>query len=161
MNTTTQHRSYESLAHAANRTCVSIRTLRRRIARGQLAAYRTGSDPAGPRRRRPAARAHPDRVLATVMGNGGNSRAGWLRRPITQSARARCSPWGASSTTAVQAGVIHSSNPGETDAISHTTVDAPRGQGKGRRETPQRLSSAAASIRPRNRVTVHAGHIRT
>jgi excisionase family DNA binding protein len=42
MNTTTQHRSYESLAHAANHTCVSIRTLRRRIACGQLAAYRTG-----------------------------------------------------------------------------------------------------------------------
>ena len=42
MNTTTQHRSYESLAHAANRTGVSIRTLRRRIACGQLAAYRTG-----------------------------------------------------------------------------------------------------------------------
>lgn len=42
MNTTTQHRSYESLAHAANRTGVSIRTLRRRIACGHLAAYRTG-----------------------------------------------------------------------------------------------------------------------
>jgi excisionase family DNA binding protein len=42
MNTTTQHRSCESLANAANRTGVSIRTLRRRIACGQLAAYRTG-----------------------------------------------------------------------------------------------------------------------
>ena len=42
MNPTTHHRSYESLAHAADRTGVSIRTLRRRIACGQLAAYRTG-----------------------------------------------------------------------------------------------------------------------
>ena len=35
-------RSYESLSTAAERTGVSIRTLRRRIACGQLAAYRTG-----------------------------------------------------------------------------------------------------------------------
>ena len=42
MNPTIHHRSYESLAHAADRTGVSIRTLRRRIACGQLAAYRTG-----------------------------------------------------------------------------------------------------------------------
>ena len=42
MNPTTHSRSYESLAHAADRTGVSIRTLRRRIACGQLAAYRTG-----------------------------------------------------------------------------------------------------------------------
>ena len=36
------HRSYESLAQAADRTGMSVRTLRRRIACGQLAAYRTG-----------------------------------------------------------------------------------------------------------------------
>src|SRR3954451_16451590 len=42
MNRTTRPRSYESLAHAADRTGVSAQTLRRRIACGQLAAYRTG-----------------------------------------------------------------------------------------------------------------------
>lgn len=36
------HRSYESLAHAAERTGMSIKTLRRRIAGGELAAYRSG-----------------------------------------------------------------------------------------------------------------------
>ncbi|MBM6402286.1 excisionase family DNA-binding protein [Phycicoccus sonneratiae] len=39
---TTDRRTYESLSAAADRTGVSIRTLRRRIACGQLAAYRTG-----------------------------------------------------------------------------------------------------------------------
>jgi excisionase family DNA binding protein len=38
----TNRRSFESLSAAADRTGVSIRTLRRRIACGQLAAYRTG-----------------------------------------------------------------------------------------------------------------------
>ncbi|MBD3783714.1 MAG: helix-turn-helix domain-containing protein [Micrococcales bacterium] len=38
----TSQRSYESLAHAAARTGMSIKTLRRRIAGGQLAAYRSG-----------------------------------------------------------------------------------------------------------------------
>ncbi|NHA68636.1 excisionase family DNA-binding protein [Phycicoccus sp. CMS6Z-2] len=42
MTTTTAPRKYESLAHAADRTGVSVKTLRRRIACGQLAAYRTG-----------------------------------------------------------------------------------------------------------------------
>ncbi len=36
------HRSYESLSHAAARTGMSIKTLRRRIASGHLAAYRSG-----------------------------------------------------------------------------------------------------------------------
>lgn len=40
--TTKVHRKYESLAAAAERTGLSIRTLRRRIASGDLAAYRTG-----------------------------------------------------------------------------------------------------------------------
>ena len=35
-------RSYESLTQAADRTGMSVRTLRRRIACGQLPAYRTG-----------------------------------------------------------------------------------------------------------------------
>jgi excisionase family DNA binding protein len=35
-------RQYESLADAAERTGLSIRTLRRRIAAGQLPAYRSG-----------------------------------------------------------------------------------------------------------------------
>ena len=35
-------RSYESLTQAANRTGISTKTLRRRIACGQLPAYRTG-----------------------------------------------------------------------------------------------------------------------
>ncbi|HYN30392.1 MAG TPA: excisionase family DNA-binding protein [Dermatophilaceae bacterium] len=35
-------RSYESLVQAADRTGVSVKTLRRRIACGQLPAYRTG-----------------------------------------------------------------------------------------------------------------------
>lgn len=35
-------RKYESLSQAADRTGVSIKTLRRRIACGELAAYRTG-----------------------------------------------------------------------------------------------------------------------
>ncbi len=35
-------RSYESLAQAAHRTGMSVRTLRRRIACGQSAAHRTG-----------------------------------------------------------------------------------------------------------------------
>ena len=40
--TTKVHREFESLASAAERTGLSIRTLRRRIASGQLAAYRNG-----------------------------------------------------------------------------------------------------------------------
>ena len=40
--TTTARREFESLASAAERTGLSIRTLRRRIAGGQLAAYRSG-----------------------------------------------------------------------------------------------------------------------
>jgi hypothetical protein len=39
--TTKVHRQFESLSSAAERTGLSIRTLRRRIASGQLAAYRT------------------------------------------------------------------------------------------------------------------------
>ena len=38
----TKRRSFESLSTAAQRTGVSIRTLRRRIACGELVAYRTG-----------------------------------------------------------------------------------------------------------------------
>jgi excisionase family DNA binding protein len=38
----TPHRSYESLSQAAARTGMSIKTLRRRIAGGQLAGYRSG-----------------------------------------------------------------------------------------------------------------------
>lgn len=38
----TRRRQFESLADAAERTGLSIRTLRRRIAAGQLPAYRTG-----------------------------------------------------------------------------------------------------------------------
>ena len=40
--TTKVHREFESLTSAAERTGLSIRTLRRRIAGGQLAAYRSG-----------------------------------------------------------------------------------------------------------------------
>ena len=40
--TTKVHREYESLSSAAERTGLSIRTLRRRVACGDLAAYRTG-----------------------------------------------------------------------------------------------------------------------
>ena len=39
---TTARRSYESLAQAADRTGISIRTLRRHIAAGDLSAYRCG-----------------------------------------------------------------------------------------------------------------------
>lgn len=39
---TTSPRRYETLAAAAERTGISIRTLRRRIADGSLPAYRTG-----------------------------------------------------------------------------------------------------------------------
>ena len=39
---TTRRRQFESLADAAERTALSIRTLRRRIAAGQLPAYRSG-----------------------------------------------------------------------------------------------------------------------
>ena len=38
----TKRQSFESLAAAADRTGVSAQTLRRRIASGQLPAYRTG-----------------------------------------------------------------------------------------------------------------------
>ncbi|MBD2759913.1 helix-turn-helix domain-containing protein [Yimella sp. cx-573] len=38
----TRRRQFESLADAAERTGLSIRTLRRRIAAGQLPAYRSG-----------------------------------------------------------------------------------------------------------------------
>jgi excisionase family DNA binding protein len=41
--TTNVHREFESLSSAAQRTGLSIRTLRRRIASGQLAAYRNGA----------------------------------------------------------------------------------------------------------------------
>jgi len=40
--TTTARREFETLASAAERTGLSIRTLRRRIASGDLAAYRSG-----------------------------------------------------------------------------------------------------------------------
>lgn len=39
---TKSRRQFESLADAAERTGLSIRTLRRRIAAGQLPAYRSG-----------------------------------------------------------------------------------------------------------------------
>jgi len=39
---TTPRRTYESLAHAALRTDMSIRTMRRHIANGDLPAYRCG-----------------------------------------------------------------------------------------------------------------------
>ena len=35
-------KTYESLTHAAERTSVSVKTLRRRISAGQLRAYRYG-----------------------------------------------------------------------------------------------------------------------
>nr|NLI49460.1 helix-turn-helix domain-containing protein [Propionibacterium sp.] len=38
----TPQRTYESLAQAAQRTHVSVKTLRRRISTGQLRAYRYG-----------------------------------------------------------------------------------------------------------------------
>ena len=41
--TTKVRREFESLASAAERTGLSIRTLRRRIASGGLAAYRSGA----------------------------------------------------------------------------------------------------------------------
>lgn len=41
-DTTKPRRQFESLADAADRTGLSIRTLRRRIAAGQLPAYRSG-----------------------------------------------------------------------------------------------------------------------
>ncbi len=40
--TTKVRREFESLASAAERTGLSIRTLRRRVASGQLAAYGSG-----------------------------------------------------------------------------------------------------------------------
>ena len=40
--TQTTRRHFESLTQAAERTGLSIRTLRRRIAAGELAAYRNG-----------------------------------------------------------------------------------------------------------------------
>lgn len=40
--TTTTRRTYESLRQAADRTGLSVRTLRRRIAEGQLPIYRSG-----------------------------------------------------------------------------------------------------------------------
>jgi len=40
---TTARREFESLASAAERTGLSIRTLRRRIANGDLTAYRNGT----------------------------------------------------------------------------------------------------------------------
>ena len=59
MNPTTHHRSYESLAHAADRTGVSIRTLRRRIACGQTGGLPHGAtDPGGP--------GDVDRLLAPI-----------------------------------------------------------------------------------------------
>ncbi|MGI8947658.1 MAG: helix-turn-helix transcriptional regulator [Ornithinimicrobium sp.] len=42
MTQTTARRHYESLTQAAERTGLSTRTLRRRIATGQLTAYRAG-----------------------------------------------------------------------------------------------------------------------
>ena len=41
--TTKIRREFESLSSAAERTGLSIRTLRRRIASGELAAYRSGA----------------------------------------------------------------------------------------------------------------------
>lgn len=41
--TTKVRREFETLASAAQRTGLSIRTLRRRIASGELAAYRNGA----------------------------------------------------------------------------------------------------------------------
>ncbi|HYN67800.1 MAG TPA: helix-turn-helix domain-containing protein [Ornithinibacter sp.] len=40
--TTKVHREFESLSSAAERTGLSIRTLRRRVASGDLVAYRNG-----------------------------------------------------------------------------------------------------------------------
>ncbi|GAA4409711.1 hypothetical protein GCM10023168_28690 [Fodinibacter luteus] len=40
--TTKVHREFESLSSAAQRTGLSIRTLRRRVAHGDLPAYRSG-----------------------------------------------------------------------------------------------------------------------
>ena len=40
--TTKVHQEFESLSSAAERTGLSIRTLRRRIANGDLPAYRSG-----------------------------------------------------------------------------------------------------------------------
>ncbi len=40
--TTTARREFESLSSAAQRTGLSVRTLRRRIASGDLIPYRTG-----------------------------------------------------------------------------------------------------------------------
>ena len=63
------------------------------------------------------------------MGNGGNSVAGGLRMPITEFGAWPLQGLGRFiHRTTAQTGVIHSSNLGETDAISHATVDAPRGQ---------------------------------
>lgn len=42
MTTTTARRQFETLAEAADRTGLSVRTLRRRIAAGLLPAYRSG-----------------------------------------------------------------------------------------------------------------------
>jgi excisionase family DNA binding protein len=41
--TTRVRREFETLSSAAERTGLSIRTLRRRIASGELAAYRSGA----------------------------------------------------------------------------------------------------------------------
>lgn len=41
-NTPKSRRQFESLSDAAERTGLSVRTLRRRIAAGQLPAYRSG-----------------------------------------------------------------------------------------------------------------------
>ena len=41
-NTPKSRRQFESLADAAERTGLSVRTLRRRIAAGQLPGYRSG-----------------------------------------------------------------------------------------------------------------------
>lgn len=64
MTQTTARRHYESLTQAAERTGLSTRTLRRRIAAGQVTAYR-----AGPRiiRLDPAA---VDRLLVPVPHAG-------------------------------------------------------------------------------------------
>ncbi|WP_392545267.1 helix-turn-helix transcriptional regulator [Oryzobacter telluris] len=56
--TTNPRREYESLAEAAERTGVSIRTLRRRISSGQLTAYRLGQR---------VIRVHPDDVDQLLM----------------------------------------------------------------------------------------------
>ena len=94
--TTKTRREFETLASAAERTGLSIRTLRRRIASGDLAAYRSGArvDPSRPERRRPNDGAHPNSLELTLAQAGSADQSHCSQSRYSDLDRQPCwAPW--------------------------------------------------------------------